>query len=125
MDIEGGEYLSLLGVSEEVLKRFRIIVVEIHDVESWGDPRFFQMVSTFFEKITRHFWVIHNHPNNCCGLVSLGGFLAPRVFELTFLRKDRAEPLGYCELFPHPLDQPNLAHKPDLVLPPQWFGDQP
>jgi len=44
MDIEGGEYLSLLGVSEEVLKRFRIIAVEIHFVPSWGEPAFFKMV---------------------------------------------------------------------------------
>lgn len=125
MDIEGGEYTSLLGVSEVVLKRFRIMVVEIHDIETWGDPRFFQMVEAFFLKITRHFWVVHNHPNNCCGLVNLGGFLAPRVFELTFLRKDRADPLGYCELFPHTLDRPNLAHQADLVLPLNWFGAQP
>lgn len=121
MDIEGGEYLSLLGVSEEVLKRFRILLVEIHHVESWGDPRFFEIVKTFFEKISRHFWVIHNHPNNCCGLVNLGGFMAPRVFELTFLRKDRAELLGYCEHFPHTLDRPNLRDEPDLVLPSNWF----
>lgn len=125
MDIEGGEYLSLLGVSEAVLRRFRIMVVEVHDVETWGDPRFFQMVAAFFLKITRHFWVVHNHPNNCCGLVSLGGFLAPRVFELTFLRKDRADPLGYCDLFPNTLDRPNLARQADLVLPPNWFGAQP
>lgn len=125
MDIEGGEYLSLLGVSEQVLRRFRIMVIEIHDVENWGDPGFFQMVNTFFEKINRHFWVIHNHPNNCCGLVNLGGFTAPRVFELTFLRKDRASPLGYCSQFPHPLDRGNLSQKPDLVMPRHWFGDQP
>lgn len=116
MDIEGGEYLSLLGVSEQVLKRFRIMVIEIHDVENWGDPRFFQMVSTFFDKITRHFWVVHNHPNIYGGQVNLGGFVAPQVFELTLLRKDRANPQGYCDQFPHPLDRPNNPDGPDLVL---------
>jgi hypothetical protein len=121
MDIEGGEYLSLLGVSEEVLKRFRIILVEIHHIESWGDPQFFQMVKTFFEKISHHFWVVHNHPNNCCGLIDLGGFIAPRVFELTFLRKDRATPMGYCKNFPHALDRPNLPDQSDLILPQHWY----
>jgi hypothetical protein len=125
MDIEGGEYLSLLGVTEELLKRFRIIVIEIHDVVNWGDPLFFKMVSTFFEKITRHFWVLHNHPNNCAGMVNLGGFWAPQVFELTLLRKDRATSLGYCEQFPHPLDRPNCPGQRDPVLPRHWFGDQP
>jgi hypothetical protein len=122
MDIEGGEYLSLLGTSEEVLLRFRIIVIEIHHVENWGDPRFFQIVRSFFDKITNHYWVVHNHPNNCCGLINLGGFEAPRVFELTLLRKDRAKPLGYCEFFPHTFDRPNLSDKPDLVLPKSWYS---
>lgn len=121
MDIEGGEYLSLLGASEEVLKRFRIILVEIHHVENWGDLRFFEIVKTFFEKINRHFWITHNHPNNCCGLISLGEVMVPRVFELTFLRKDRTDALGYCKHFPHTLDRPNLPGQPDLVLPVNWF----
>jgi hypothetical protein len=30
MDIEGGEYLTLLATPQEVLRRFRIIVLEIH-----------------------------------------------------------------------------------------------
>jgi len=33
MDIEGGEYLTLLATPQEVLQRFRIIVLEIHYVE--------------------------------------------------------------------------------------------
>ncbi len=38
------------------------------------------------------------------------------------LRKDRAEPKRFATSFPHPLDRPNLASKPDLALPPAWFG---
>jgi hypothetical protein len=122
MDIEGGEYLSLLGASEEVLKRFRIIVVEVHHIQSWGEPIFFRVAETFFEKLLKHFYVIHNHPNNCCGLVNLGGFIAPRVFELTLLRKDRSEPKGFCNQFPHPLDGPNLSDRDDLILPNNWYS---
>ncbi len=47
MDIEGGEYLSLLGASEEVLKRFRIIVVEILHIQSWGNRFFFESSKHF------------------------------------------------------------------------------
>ncbi len=125
MDIEGDEYVTLLAASEEVLRRFRILVVEIHDVESWGDPAFFRIVQSFFDRLLAQFWVVHNHPNNCCGLVNLGGFAAPRVFELTFLRKDRARPQGYCGPFPHPLDAPNLPGRDDLVLPARWQGPRP
>jgi FkbM family methyltransferase len=125
MDIEGDEYLSVLGVSETVLTRFRIIVIEIHHVENWGDPRFFKMVETFFNKLLKHFYVIHNHPNNCCGWVDLGGFIAPHVFELTLIRKDRCDPAGFCTMFPHVLDRPNLPKKAYLHLPIHWYHTLP
>ena len=122
MDIEGHEYLSLLGCSEELLNRFRIIAIEIHDVESWGQASFFSFVETFFKKLLKNFHVVHNHPNNCCGLVNLGGVLAPRVFELTLIRKDRSGDQGYINIFPHPLDRGNLTDRSDLVLPINWFS---
>jgi hypothetical protein len=121
MDIEGAEYVSVLRMSDHLLSRFRIIVIEIHDVESWRHPQFFAVVSAFFDHLLRHFWVVHNHPNNCCGLIDLCGITAPRVFELTLLRKDRCEPEGYSLRFPHPLDRPNIARRKDLVLPQDWM----
>jgi hypothetical protein len=123
MDIEGHEYLSLLGASEELLNRFRIIVIEIHDVESWGQLSFFSFIETFFNKLLKNFHVVHNHPNNCCGLVNLGGVIAPRVFELTLLRKDRAGIKGFTNSIPHPLDRGNLTDRADLVLPSNWFHE--
>jgi hypothetical protein len=47
----------------------------------------------------------------------------PRVFELTLLRKDRSEALGFVETLPHPLDAPNVTDKPVLELPKEWYGD--
>jgi hypothetical protein len=122
MDIEGGEYLSILACPEHVLNRFRIIVIEIHEVESWGEGNFFKTADTFFDKLLKNFYVVHNHPNNCCGIVNIGGFLSPRVFELTLLRKDRAESLGHCKILPHQLDRPNLTDRADLILPENWIA---
>ena len=121
MDIEGSEYITIISTSEEVLKRFRIIIIEIHDAENWGDPIFFGIVECFFKKLLKHFNVVHNHPNNCCGNVDLGGVIVPRVFELSLLRKDRSEAIGYCRDFPHRLDSPNLRNRPDLPLSGNWF----
>ena len=121
MDIEGGEYLSIIATPQETLKRFRVIVVEVHGVESWGEPLFFQVVEDFFGKLLIDFCIVHNHPNNCCGIVNLGGFLAPRVFELTFIRKDRIKQQEHRSDFPHMLDRPNLLDRPDLPLPPNWY----
>jgi hypothetical protein len=112
MDIEGGEYETILATPVKVLKRFRIMNIEIHDIESWSHPIFFNMVKSFFDKLLANFNILHNHPNNFCGLISLGEFEFPKVMELTFLRKDRCTPNGYCKQFPHPLDEPSVTiHK--------------
>jgi len=121
MDIEGGEYASILAVSDDVLERFRIIVIEIHQIESWGEKSFFGIVEAFFEKLLQRFHVVHNHANNCCGLVNLGGIISPRVFELTLLRKDRSSMLGFVDRLPHPLDAPNLLNIPEILVPEFWY----
>jgi hypothetical protein len=121
MDIEGWEYPTLLSASEDVLKRFRMIVLEVHDIESWGHPPFFRMVEALFAKLLQHFYVVHNHPNNFCGVINMGGFEAPRVIEITLLRKDRSDALGFCEEFPHPLDAPCVSSYKDLHLPKDWY----
>ena len=121
MDIEGGEYASILSASDEILKKFRIIVIEIHWIEAWGQNNFFNIVDIFFHKLLKNFNVVHSHPNNCCGIVNLGGFNAPRVFELTLLRKDRAAVDGFSGSIPHSLDSPNLKDRKDISLPKNWF----
>ena len=121
MDIEGAEYATLLSASERNLRRFRILVIEFHNVENWSDPAFFEIAKSTFQKLLRDFMVIHNHPNNFCGVVNMGGVIAPHVFELTFLRRDRAVSLGPCDKFPHPLDRPNRSERPNLVLPENWY----
>lgn len=122
IDIEGAEYSSLLAASDEILKKFRIILIEIHLVESWGQPDFFNfIVQPFFQKLLRNFKVVHNHPNNCCGLVNLGGVWAPRVFELTLLRNDRVDFNGFANEFPHKKDFKNLDFKSDIPLPKNWY----
>jgi hypothetical protein len=121
MDIEGAEYLTLLGVSEAVLKKFRIMVVEIHHVEAWASAAFFEIVETFFNKLLKHFYVVHNHPNNNEKIINIGGVEAPSVFELSLIRKDRVKKIDYCLQFPHALDRPNIPTKPDIVLPRNWF----
>jgi hypothetical protein len=117
MDIEGGEYTTLLCTPPDVLRKFRIIAVEIHNAQTWFTPLAWPVVTTFFEKLLEDFYVVHNHPNNNCPFIDADGVLLPTVFELTLLRKDRAQPEGFCDQFPHPLDQPNVLDKPDRPLP--------
>jgi hypothetical protein len=122
MDIEGGEYIAIIATPRAILEDFRIICIEIHDVHHWfNNPIAWGVAQTFFTKLLKDFHVVHNHPNNNCQFIQIEDVLMPTVFELTLLRKDRAEPEGYCDQFPHPLDQPNVLNKPDRPLPEGWY----
>lgn len=121
MDIEGYEYEVLLSTPIELLRRFRIIVIEFHNIETWAQKDFFNLVQAGIGKLLSEFHVVHNHPNNCCATVNLGGVTAPRVIEMTFLRKDRADATGFATAFPHPLDRMNVPGS-DLVLPANWHA---
>jgi hypothetical protein len=120
MDIEGSEYGALLACSETILKRFRILVIEFHNIESFAHAHYFGIVSAVFDKLLAVFTPVHIHPNNCCGIVNIHGVEFPRVFEMTFLRKDRHTPLGFRSDFPHVLDKPNIPALPDLSIPHSW-----
>lgn len=122
MDIEGDEYLSILSTSDEILKRFRIIILEIHHVEIWANPVYFSIVENFFRKILNNFYIVHNHPNNHGKLLNLNGFIVPQFMEMTFLRKDRTSISGHRTDFPHALDRPCFGGNPELILPPNWHG---
>jgi hypothetical protein len=121
MDIEGSEYEVLLVASDDLLKRFRIIVVEFHSLnELWSKP-FFKMASQVFEKLLQTHTCVHNHPNNCSDSVKFEDIELPMVTELTFLRKDRISSSSFVKIFPHPLDVDNTENKPSLLLPKCWY----
>ncbi len=120
MDIEGAEWPVLLNASNETLRRCRIMVLELHDMERLMDKHAFTIIRATFQRLLRDFHVVHIHPNNYGGAVRRGAFVIPRAIEITLLRKDRAKPTGYATQFPHPLDQINDQAAPDVVLPEGW-----
>jgi hypothetical protein len=122
MDIEGAEYEVIMGASDKLLERFRIIVVEFHSLnELWNKP-FFQLASSVFEKLLQTHTCLHNHPNNFSGSVRIGGIELPEVTELTFLRKDRIRNSSFVKVFPQPLDNDNTQKNPPLPLPKCWYN---
>lgn len=120
MDIEGFEYEVLMNTSTELMNRFRIMVIEFHQLdELWNQP-FYSLVSRVFLKILQTHTCVHNHPNNCCGSIAFGNLEIPCTTEITFLRKDRINNSHFSQQFPHPLDFDN-TDKPPLVLPSCWY----
>jgi hypothetical protein len=121
MDIEGYEYETLLSMSDELLKRFRIIVVEFHRLHHLWSAPFFRLAATAFTKILQTHSCVHIHPNNCRSSIYLQGLEIPRVMEFTFFRNDRFSQSHYAERFPHPMDRDNTGKAP-LTLPACWYG---
>lgn len=122
MDIEGHEYKVIQQTDIEDLKKFRIIVVEFHNLDYLLNPWGFEIISSAIRKILREFNIIYLHPNNCCGSLKVGRLEIPRVMEFTFHRKDRGEVLGFNIDLPSKLDAKNVDRKAELRLPKCWLG---
>lgn len=122
MDIEGAEWPVLLNVSEEVLRRFRIIVIELHNLDRLLDREGLTIIAATFARLLEHFAVVHNHPNNYGGIVTRGDIAIPRALEMTLLRRDRIADWTPVRAFPHPLDVDNAGDLPKIVLPASWHA---
>lgn len=122
MDIEGFEYETIFSLSDQLLNRFRIIVVEFHWMHLlWSKP-YFEVSSRAFRKLLQSHSVVHIHPNNLGKTVKRNNIEIPELIEITFLHNDRITSREYTQTFPHPLDINNTGLNP-LVLPESWYKD--
>jgi hypothetical protein len=115
MDIEGAEYDILFTLSEKLLQRFRIMVIEFHYTYKFQNrDLFLDYYSKIFARLQRHFEVVHFHANNCCGKWSMRDLSLPIVFELTLLRRDRINQIIGISEVPHHLDTDCVPGLPTL-----------
>ncbi len=123
MDIERYEFEVFLAMSDHLMNRFRIIVVEFHELDLlWSKP-FFNLASRVLEKILQNHTCVHIHPNNNRGSLENRGLNIPILLEFTFLRNDRVTDSTYQNSFPHPLDSDNTDN-PCISLPKCWYNQQ-
>ena len=120
LDIEGGEYLSLLSTPPHILERFRIIAIEFHDLNNIASSNFLH--SIFFPLITKLsaiFDLVHFHPNNACPTWTLpSGSFFPTTIETTWHHKSRrltSKPLTRATHI-HPMDILNSPSMPMQVV---------
>ena len=121
MDIEGAEYETLLCLDPELLRKFRIIVIEFHCLDGLFDSLGFELIKSTFDRLLRDFVVVHIHPNNCLPVVRCDGVEVAPVMEFTFLRRDRISKRFRRTDFPHLLDRKCVQNRPDVVLPHGWY----
>lgn len=121
MDIEGAEYPVLLDTPSDLLRRFRIMVIEFHALDMLFSNLSFEILKQTFEKLLRDFTVVHIHPNNRADVLLSNGIEIPLTMEFTFFRNDRVKHSQKELNFPHALDSPNHPEKADVVLPRCWW----
>ncbi|WP_051907820.1 FkbM family methyltransferase [Flavimarina sp. Hel_I_48] len=121
MDIEYAEYPALLTISDKLMRRFRILVIEFHGLEKFWDPDFFRISESVFDKLLYTHSCVHIHPNNYKRVVSRNGVDIPKAAEFTFLRNDRDDFKDYQREFPHALDFDNCITEKPVKLPENWY----
>ena len=122
MDIEKFEYEVFLSMSEKLISRFRIMVIEFHDLDQLWNQSFFNIAERTFEKILHTHSCMHIHPNNIANTQKLNGIETTQAMEFTFLRKDRINNAQLQTIFPHPLDCDNDPNEPSTILPSSWHS---
>ena len=127
MDIEGAEYRNILNTKIKLIKRFRIIVIEIHNVLNLFDEAKCKNIKSLLRKLNETHICIHAHPNNCQNNEIIDhhyGMNIPNVIELTYLRKDRFKNKSkFIEVqLPNPMDiESNVISRKPIHLNKNWL----
>ncbi|MEO1578452.1 MAG: FkbM family methyltransferase [Pseudomonadota bacterium] len=120
MDIEGSEWPVLLDASAELMHRFRIIVIELHQLDQVFHSFGLRILEAAFARLARTHRIVHLHPNNAEHVAERNGVRVPKLIEMTLLRRDRGFQEGMTVSLPHPLDSDCITHRPGIVQPRWW-----
>jgi len=122
MDIEGAEYQSILSLPNETLKKFKMIVMEIHHLNFLVSQEGLALGSIFFNHLLKDHTVVHFHANNYLRPVKFKGLKFPQDIEITLIRNDLIKNSKPVDVLPHPLDIKNNPKKNDHIFH-QYFED--
>ena len=122
LDVEGDEYNILNSLDIYTLKKFRIILIEFHQLHYIFDSFTFKNIKKVFDKLNKYFYCTHIHPNNNPEfIVKERDIIIPPVMEFSYLRKDRSYIIEQKLNFPSEIDQPNNPSREDIDLPKCWY----
>ncbi len=116
IDIEGDEWPVFAAASPATLDKFSQIVCELHGFNLLGDPAKYDYPMAVLTKLKTLFEVVHVHGNNAQPATNVFNVILPVFLEVTLANRRHYQFAETNEIFPTPLDQPNLPHLPDLHL---------
>lgn len=135
MDIEGNEYSNILCTPDDIIKRFRIIIIELHGLNVFDDNQSNQfgitkdIINNTLDKLNLNHSCVHAHPNNFSSQFydTESQLNIPYVIELTYLRNDRftGDKNQYFKPdLPNELDITNNRYKLPIHLNINWNIDK-
>lgn len=139
IDIEGHEFSLLPAIlANGQMNKIAQLVLEVHTP---GDMR---LHPDYYSKLTQYntnktlfdllgqlkltHTIVHFHANNGCKQHDIASVRIPNVFEITLVRNDILEGVGYKwpvnnEIIPAGIDMPNIPYYPEIMIdyPPFCF----
>lgn len=115
-DIEGAEWELLRVTPVSILRGFRQIVIELHNMAFLTDVHHGNNVRLALLNLTATHRVVHVHANNFAPYEIVGGVPVPAVLELTLARIDEGEFCLSSENFPTSIDMPCHSEAADFYL---------
>lgn len=114
MDIEGFEWSVINQSSEETLKKFDQIVMEIHNINSSTNK---EEIIRALEKLNKTHGMVHIHANNNIGqIVFNGNYITADALEITLLNREKYNLKDSEIIVPTNIDQVNNTYYRDLFL---------
>ena len=121
IDVEGDEYKILNSVNKDFFLKFKIIIIEFHNLHYLFNEKFFFSFQDIIEKIINNFYCVHIHPNNDVDFIKkIENITIPPVMEFTFINKKNLKINNQKLFFPNKLDSDNNPDKRSIVLPECW-----
>ncbi len=113
MDVEGAEWEVLENLPQDILKRFGLLVMEMHDFHM---EHKIKKYTEIVKKLNLTHQLVHLHANNCGDSWYCGDIVFTHAVEVTYVRKDLFEFEDALFLAPQSLDQPCNPHLEEAVL---------
>lgn len=112
MDIEGAEWDVLDSMAHETLLKFRVLVIEFHNLHLLFLRLSFERIRRIFDLLLTDYYIVHYHPNNNDGLQEYLGIKISPAVEITFLRRDSCSEILPRDKITNLLDSHNSTWKP-------------
>lgn len=115
MDIEGYEWEVLDQTPMTVIETFKIIVIELHDLNRLVNREFRERASRVLSKLLSTHEVLHVHGNNNSPSLQIRKYRIPQVLEVTLHHKEGIEVMGR-RVAAHELDSKNSKWLPKAKI---------